>query len=78
MHRAIENQHLEVYAWVVSKKKWDTKEDKDKSMMRALYVLWYAKRHVSGRSNVEQQKNQAHSLSRYRVTLACRHQAGSQ
>ena len=32
----------------VSKKKWDTKEDKGKSMMHALYVLRYAKRHVSG------------------------------
>ena len=54
----------------VSKRKWDTKEDKGKSMMHALYVLRYAKRHVSGQSNVEQGKNQAHSLSRYRVMLA--------
>ena len=38
----------------VSKKKWDTKEDKGKSLMRALYLLQYAKRYVSGRSNVEQ------------------------
>ena len=35
-------------------KKRDTKEDKGKSMMRALYVLWYAKKHSSGRSDVEQ------------------------
>ena len=35
-------------------KEWDTKEDKGKFMMRALYVLQYAKRHVSGRSDVEQ------------------------
>ena len=26
--------------WIVSKKKWDTKEDKGK---HTLYVLWYAK-----------------------------------
>ena len=37
----------------VSKDEWDTKEDTDKSMKNALYVLWYAKRHLSGRSNVE-------------------------
>ena len=52
---------------------WDTKEDTGKSMKNALYVLWYAKRHPSGQSNVEsdieQWKNQACSLSRYRVTL---------
>ena len=35
-------------------KEMDTKEDKGKSMMRALYVLQYAKRHVSGLSDVEQ------------------------
>ena len=40
--------------WAVSKKKWDTKEDKGKSMMYALYVLRYAKRHVSGRSDIKQ------------------------
>ena len=34
--------------WAVSKKKWDTKEDKAKSMMRALYVLRYAKIYISG------------------------------
>ena len=39
-------------------------------MMYALYALWYAKRHVLGRSNVEQLKNQTHSLSRYQVILA--------
>ena len=30
----------------VSKEKWDTKEHKGKSMMCALYILWYAKRHL--------------------------------
>ena len=42
--------------WAVSEKKWDTKEVKGKSMMHALYVLQYAKRHVSGRSNVKEWK----------------------
>ena len=40
--------------WAVSRKKRDTNEDKAKSMMHALYVLWYAKRYVSGQSDVEQ------------------------
>ena len=33
---------------------WDTKEDTGKSMKNALYVLWYAKSHLLGRSEVEQ------------------------
>ena len=39
--------------FTVSKDEWDTKEDTGKSMKNALYVLWYAKRHLSGRSDVE-------------------------
>ena len=38
----------------VSKDEWDTKEDAGKSMKNALYVFRYAKRHLSGRSDVEQ------------------------
>ena len=38
----------------VSQDEWDTKEDTGKSMKNALYVLWYTKRHLSGRSDVEQ------------------------
>ena len=38
----------------VSKDEWDTKEDTGKSMKNALYILWYAKRYLSGRSDVEQ------------------------
>ena len=38
----------------VGKDKWDTKEDTDKSMKNALYVLQYAKRHLSNRSDIEQ------------------------
>ena len=38
----------------VSKDEWDTKEDTGKSMKNALYVLQYAKRHLSGQSDVEQ------------------------
>ena len=34
--------------FVVSKDEWNTKEDTGKSMKNALYVLWYAKRHLSG------------------------------
>ena len=38
----------------VSKDEWDTKEDTGKSIKNALHVLRYAKRHLLGRSNVEQ------------------------
>ena len=38
----------------VSKDEWDTKEDTGKCMKNALHVLRYAKRHLSGRSDVEQ------------------------
>ena len=40
--------------FAVSKDEWDTKEDTGKSMKNVLYVLRYAKRHLSGQSNVEQ------------------------
>ena len=61
----------------VSKDEWDTKEDTGKSMKNALYVLQYAKRHLSGQSDVEQWKNQTCSLNHYRVTLVWRHQSVS-
>ena len=38
----------------IGEKQWDTKEDKGKPMMRSLYILRYAKRHISGQSDVEQ------------------------
>ena len=40
--------------FAVSKDEWDTKEDTGKFMKNALDVLWYAKRHQSGRSDVKQ------------------------
>ena len=40
--------------FAVSKDEWYTKEDTGKSMKNVLYALRYAKRHLSGRSNVEQ------------------------
>ena len=39
--------------WAVSRK-IETQEDKGKSMMHALHVLRYAKKHVSGQSDIEQ------------------------
>ena len=40
--------------FAVSKDEWDTKEDTGKSMKNALYVLRYAKRHLSGQSDVKE------------------------
>ena len=34
--------------FAVSKDEWDTKEDTGKSIKNTLYVLRYAKRHLSG------------------------------
>jgi len=48
-----------------SKDEWNTKEDAGKSMKNALDVLWCAKRHLLGQSDVEQSKNQACSHSCY-------------
>jgi len=42
--------------FVVNKDEWYTKEGRGKSMKDALYVQWYGKKHLSGWSNVEQQK----------------------
>ena len=39
--------------FAVSKDEWDTKEDTGKSMKNALYVLRFAKRHLSGQSDIE-------------------------
>ena len=61
----------------VSKDEWNTKEDTGKSLKNALHLLRYAKRYLSGWSDVEQWKNQARSLSCYQVTLVWRHQAVS-
>ena len=54
----------------VSKKKWDTKEDKGKSMMCTLYILQYAKSYVLGQSDIKQGNNQTCRIRCYRVTLA--------
>ena len=46
------NAKLTLFA--ISKDEWDTKEGTGKSMKNALYVLQYAKRHLSGQSDVQQ------------------------
>jgi len=53
------------------------KGDTGKSLKNALHVRRYVKRHLSSWSDIEQWKNQAGSLSHYRVTLVWRHQAVS-
>ena len=40
--------------FTVSKDEWNSKEDTGKSLKNALHVLQCAKRHLSGRSDVEQ------------------------
>ena len=66
--------YCELTPSIVSKNNWNTKEDKGKSMMHVLYILWLAKRHILGQSNIEQWGNQACSHIHCRVTLSWRHQ----
>ena len=42
--------------FLISKDEWDTKEDTGKSMMNALYILRYAKRHQLGRTTSNSKK----------------------
>jgi len=44
----------------VSKDKWKTKEDTGKSLKNALHILRYAKRHLSGWTDVKQWKKLSH------------------
>ena len=53
----------------VSKDEWNTKEDTGKSLEYALYVLQYAKRHLLGWSNVEQQKIKLVALAIIKLCL---------
>ena len=46
-----------------------TKVSFGSTMMQVLELLWLVKRHVSGQSDIERCKNQAHSVSGYQVTL---------
>jgi len=46
----------ELTLFTVSKDEWNTKEDTGKSLKNALHVLRYAKRHLSGWSDVKSEK----------------------
>jgi len=56
MQRKPSHATIELTLFTVSKDEWNTKEDNGKSLKNALYVLQYAKRHLSGWSNVKQWK----------------------
>ena len=55
-----------------------TKVSFSRTMMRALELQQFVKRHTSRRSNVKQWRSQAYSLNGYWVMLAWRHQSDSQ
>ena len=48
--REVITLYCESTPYTVSKDKWNTKEDTDKSNKNGLYIMWYAKRarYVSG------------------------------
>jgi len=50
------SHHVQSALFVVNKDEWDTKEGCGKSMKNPLHVQWYGKRHLSGWSDIEQQK----------------------
>ena len=64
--------------FTVSKDEWNTKEDTGKSQKNALHIQRYAKRHLSGWSNVKQWNNWVCTLSHCWVKVVWRHQAGRQ
>jgi len=61
--------HNKIDTFTVSKDKWITKEDAGMSMKSALCVLWYAKRHLFGWSNIKQQKIKPVALAIIEVRL---------
>ena len=56
--------------FAVSKNEWDTKEDTGKSMKNALYILWYAKRHFLGRSDINSEKIKSVALAVIKLHLS--------
>ena len=74
----MDDYHYKSTLFTVNKDEWDTKEDTGKSMKNALYTLQYAKRHLSGRSDIEQWKNQATVLAVIELCLSEGMQSGSQ
>ena len=69
MQRKLSRATTKFTLFAVSKDEWNTKEDTGKPMKNALYMVRYAKGHLSGWSDIEQWKNQARSLSRNQVIL---------
>ena len=59
--------------FAVSEKKWDTNEDKGKSMMHALYVLRYAKRYCQAGAVSNNEKHQTY-INSYSVMPVLSHQ----
>ena len=45
-----------------------TKVNFGRTIMQVLELLWFAKRHISRQSDIEQCKNQTHGLSYYQDT----------
>ena len=56
--------------FAVSKDEWNTKEDTGKSMKNALYVLRYAKRHLSGWATSNSEKIKPTALAVIKLCLS--------
>ena len=51
------------FFFTISKDEWNTRENTGKSLNSALSLLWYAKRHLLGWSDVKQQKIKSKALT---------------
>ena len=56
--------------FAVSKDELDTKEDTGKSILNALYVLRYTKRHLSGQSDINSEKIKPIALAVIKLRLS--------
>ena len=73
LHKGSHHMYHQTDAFCCRQRWMENKENTCKPMKNALYILQYTKRHLLGWSSIEQWKNQASSLSCYRVTLLWRH-----
>ena len=71
------NLHLRSY-WERKRTQRRNKKDKGNTMMHTLKLLCLVKRHISGRSDNDQWRNQACSLNCFWITLVWSRQSDSQ
>ena len=56
--------------FAVNRDEWDTKHDTGKSMKKALYVLWFAKRHLSAEVTSNSEKIKPIALAVFKLCFS--------